>query len=421
MMKRRSFEKSGTCILFCLILFPAVLQSVSAVNTPYSTISQTIEENGSNNFDRIIEKIMDRSHFPSVSACIIKNNQIVWSGGYGFSDLEHHYDATENTVYGICSMTKTIIGTALMQLFDQGLFNLDEDVNHYLPFNLRNPNFPDDPITFRMLLSHSSSLRSPPSYWLIDFYHDGSPPFEGYPMPWLEDYLIPGGSNYDLNVWDSTNGPGKLSEYANINFDLVGYLVEVISGEPICKYCEDHIFTPLEMYNTSFNLSSYNEQDVAIPYNWNPQNNNFDKNCNEVHLHYMAGGLFSTVIDMSHFMMMQMNGGGYKNTRILKESTVEEMHKIQSPNVNPGRAYGLAWLFEPRSFHIGKSIFCLVSKIYGGHAGAITNGLRTDMWMKASGESAVIFFINSDSFSYAKGYNGVEFLREVLFLKANSL
>ena len=421
MTKRRTFEKSKSFVIFCLIFLLAVIPSVSAVNIPEITISQMIEKNGSNNLDSIIEKVMDHSHFPSVSACIIKNNQIVWSQGYGLSNIEHSYNATENTVYGICSMTKTVTGAALMQLFDQGLFNLDDDVNNFLSFNLRNPNFPDDPITFRMLLSHSSSLRSPQSYWLINFYHEGGPPFEGYPMPWLEDYLVPGGSMYDSNVWDSTNEPGKLSSYANINFDLIGYLIELISGEPFCKYCEDHIFEPLEMYNTSFNLSSYNEEDLAIPYGWNPQNNNYDKNYNNVHLHYMAGGLFSTVIDMSHFMMMHMNGGVYKNTRVLKESTVKEMHKIQSPNFNLGLVYGLAWLFEPRSFQLWKIIIYFPLKIYGGHGGAITTGLRTSMYMKTLGDSAIIFFINSDSFSYSEGHNGVEFLREVLFLKSNSL
>ncbi|VVB62249.1 D-aminopeptidase [uncultured archaeon] len=372
-------------------------------------------------FDKKIEVCMRLAKFPSLSACIIDGDKVVWSKGYGVSNIEHQYTATENTVYGICSITKTITGTALMQLFDQGLFNLDDDVNNYLPFNLRNPNFPDDPITFRMLLSHSSSLRDRESYWLITFYHEGGPPFEGYPMPWLEDYLVPGRSTYDSYVWDSINGPGTFSEYANINFDLIGYLVELISGEPFCTYCEDHIFKPLEMYNTSFNLSSYTEEDLAVPYNWNPQNNIYEKNYNMVFLHYMAGGLFSTVIDMSHFMMMQMNGGSYKNTRILKESTVEEMHKIQSPNFNPARAYGLAWYFEPHLFQIGKGNFCSFLKIYEGHGGALTTGLRTSMWMKTSGDSAVLFFVNSDSFLYPKGANGIDFLRNALFLKANSL
>jgi len=412
-------KKIAMVLILCLFLINIISASANIHNQNISVYPKIIENNESDNFDNIIEKIMETSHFPSVSACIIKNNQIVWSKGYGLSNIEENYAASENTVYGICSITKTITGAALMQLYDQGLFDLDDDVNDYLTFDIRNPNFPDDPITFRMLLSHSSSLRSPTSYWRIPFYYDGGPPFEGYPLPWLEEYLIPGGVNYDSNIWDSTSGPGELSRYANINFDLIGFLVELISEEPFYKYCEDNIFLPLEMYNTSFNLSLYDDEDLAVPYNWNYQRNDYDMNYNQVHPHYTAGGLFSTVSDMSHFMIAHMNGGVYKNTRILEETTVEEMHKIQSPNTGSSLAYGLAWIFEPRSFQIGSSVVYLPFNIYGGHGGAVTYGLRTNMYMKSFGDTAVLYFINSDSFMYAEGWNGFGLIREILFFKAN--
>jgi CubicO group peptidase (beta-lactamase class C family) len=412
-------KKMTIFILLYLILFNG-LTALANIENQNNNNYLNINQKNNDIYDVIIEKIMEHSHFPSISACIIKNDQIVWSKGYGLSNIGLNYEANENTIYGICSMTKTITGTALMQLYDQGLFDLDEDVNNYLPFNLRNPNFPNEPITFRMLLSHSSSLRSPISYWQIPFYHEGGPPFEGYPMPWLEEYLIPDGANYDPDIWDSTNGPGELSRYANINFNLIGYLVEIIANEPYYEYCDNNIFKPLEMYNTGFNLSIYNGEDLAIPYNWNSQNNDYDINNNEVHFHYTAGGLFSTVSDMSNYMIAHMNGGIYKNVRILEKSTVDEMHRIQSPNTGGILDYGLAWILEPRSIQIGSRIFYLPNKLYGGHGGAVTYGLRTSMYMKKTGDTAVIYFINSDSFMYPEGWNGFELIREILFLKAKS-
>jgi len=410
-------------IALILVILSGLLLNILATSAfPHHVLQGTNEivEQETDRFDDILLSIMNHCHFPSVSACIIKDGQVVWSQGYGLSNIEQNYAATENTMYGICSITKTITGTALMQRYDQGLFDLDDDVNDYLPFSLRNPHFPDDPITFRMLLSHASSLRSPASYWYVRFYRDGGPPFDGYPSPWIEEYVNPEGTRYDPDVWDATECPGASHVYANINFDLVGYLVELIADEPFYAYCEEHIFKPLDMPMTSFNLSAYTPEQVAVPYLWDPNSGQYETGHNEVHLHYPAGGLFSSVSELSHFMIAHMNGGVYNGTRILEESTVEEMHRIQHEYNGRGRAFGLAWLFESRSLQIGSLIVNFPRLLYGGHGGAVTFGLRTTMYMKLSEQCAVLFFINSDSFLYQSGWNGIQLIREMLFMKAST-
>ncbi len=139
-------------------------------------------------FDLTIKLLIKLIGYSSLAACIIKDNQIIWSIGYGYYDRSELKHATTDTIYNLMSISKTITGTALMQLYEQGLFELDDDVNTFLPFDLRNPNFPDDPITFRMLLSHTSSLYCP-SY---DYYWNnfsGDPPFNFYPEQFLKEYL----------------------------------------------------------------------------------------------------------------------------------------------------------------------------------------------------------------------------------------
>ena len=410
-------------ITLVLVILSVLLLNILATGAfPRHVVQGTnvTVEQETDRFDEVLLSIMNHCHFPSVSACIIKDDQVVWSQGYGVSNIEESYAAKENTMYGLCSITKTITGTALLQLYDQGLFDLDDDVNDYLPFSLRNPHFPDDPITFRMLLSHASSLRSPNSYWYIPFYRDGGPPFDGYPSPWIEEYVTSDGTRYDPDVWDATERPGASHVYANINFDLVGYLVELIADEPFFTYCEEHIFKPLDMPMTSFNLSVYTPEQVAVPYLWDTNNEQYETSYNQVHLHYPAGGLFSSVSELSHFMIAHMNGGVYNGTRILEESTVEEMHRIQHEYNRIGRAYGLAWLFESRSFQIGSLIINFPRLLYGGHGGAVTFGLRTTMYMKLSEQCAVLFFINSDSFMYQSGWNGIQLIREMLFMKAST-
>lgn len=418
-------KKIIVIIVFVILFGLAVLPATSTlINNKSLLLKQQNISLDDQVFDQGIKLLMERGHFPSVSACTIKKESVVWSKGYGFSDKENSITATDNTVYQIASVTKTVTGTALMQLFDLGLFDLDDDVNEYLPFELMNPNFPEDSITFRMLLSHSSSLRDAMTYWEIDFSVEG-PPFPGYPSPWLEDYLIPGGKLYDPSVWNDKYPPGEQSAYANINFDLVAYLVELISGEPFYDYCEKYIFEPLDMKNTSFRLTDFDSDQLAIPYFWNPYTKKHERSQNWVFIHYPAGGLFTTVSDLAHFMIAHMNGGVYNETRILEESTVEEMHKVQPPGNKNGFYFGLAWLTMSRSVWIGLEypsnfIIFFSRALFSGHGGDISYGLHTNMCMKLSENVAVIFFINTHRI-HRTGWNCAELLRELLFFKADGL
>ena len=353
-------------------------------------------------FDLKISFFMKLARLPSLSTCIIEGDKVIWLKGYGYYDLDNDKPATENTIYNIASVTKTVTGTALMQLWEQGLFDLDEDVNNYLPFNLRNPYFPDDPITFRMLLSHSSSINSEIGengfkyyFW---FNFSGDPPFSFYPYPWLEEHLLPGGKWYYSDRWSNSYRPGQNAMYANVNFDLVAYLVEIISGEPFQVYCNEHIFIPLKMYNTSFNLSSLEIEHVAVPYHWH-----FYKyiHINELSYYleeytpkgkywrmhtYPVGGLYTTVSDLSHFLIAHMNGGVWNNVQILKNTTVDVMHRIQPGNKI---GYGLAW----QTGLIAADINITSS----GHRGG-TAGVHCQMFYISSDDIGIIFVTNGDTY-----------------------
>jgi len=140
-----------------------------------------------------ISFLLRLAHKPSLAAGIIRGNELVWSQAYGYYDIENQKAATSQTLYLQASVSKTVTATALMQLYEQGLFRLDDDVNMYLPFSLRNPNHPDVPITIEMILSHRSSLADDNLYWIALSYIPGDPDVEGFPYPWLMEYLTPGG------------------------------------------------------------------------------------------------------------------------------------------------------------------------------------------------------------------------------------
>jgi len=338
-------------------------------------------------FDMYISFLMKLAHKPSISACVIINNSIVWSKGYGHYDIKNNKLATTDTLYLMASISKTVTATALMQLYEQGYFELDDDVNNYLPFNLRNPNHPDIPITFRMILSHQSSLASDNSDRLCISYLPGDPDIPSYPHPWLEEYLTPGGNAYHSEVW-SEYKPGEKYYYTNIGYSIIGFLVELISGQNFNDYCKENIFIPMDMKNTSFRLRDHNIKKIAIPYFF--KDGIYEPNPHYgMMLVYPSASMRTSIEELSHFLIAHMNGGIYKNERILNESTVELMHTRHFPD-NKENGYGLGWFIRENAD--GKKQI--------GHSGGWP-GVQTQMTFFPEDKTAIIIFTNAfDSTQY---------------------
>lgn len=373
-------------------------------------ISDNNQNLSENLFDIYIKTLMKVGHKPSISACIIVNDTIVWSKSYGYYDLENKKPATKDTLYLQASVSKTVTATALMQLYEKGLFKLEDDINKYLPFKLRNPNHPDDNITIEMILSHRSSLADDNLYWLCLSYLPGDPDVKSYPMPWLEEYLTPNGSAYSTAIW-SEDKPGEKYYYANVGFSLLGYLVEILSGQNFNEYCKEHIFTPLQMYNTSFRLRDLNISNIAIPYEF--------KNLGYFpHPHYgmflihPACSMRTSVEEYSHFLIAHMNGGIWNNVSILNESTVELMHTARfSPEDKYN--YGLGWSIKKTFF--GKQQY--------GHSGGWP-GVHNLVTVKPDKNTAVVIFSNeldSELLGTIIERKAFKFINNALLFKANML
>jgi len=350
-------------------------------------------------FDRLITFLMKLGHMPSLSTCIIKNSEVVWSRGYGLYDIEHNKAASDDTIYAVASISKTVTATALMQLYDQGLFDLDDDINDYLNFSIRNPNYPGDPISFRMLLSHRSSLAEDP--WQLHKEYPGDCPIPFYPF--LKEYLTPGGSEYSPEVWADCH-PGEEFHYANMGYAIIGHLVERITGQPFDQYCKDHIFLPLNMSNASFRFADIDKERLAIPYIycfWG-----YEPYMHAGDVDYPSGCLRTSVMELSHFLVAHLNGGVYNGVRILEEDTIELMHTAQYPD---GSQYGLGWqIWENRH-----------GEIFIGHGGG-NIGVSTVMKVRVSDNVSVIYFINRMITLYTELTAG-RIIERLLFLKAIKL
>ena len=276
------------------------------------------------NLDDEIVRRMTEYNLPSLAACIIKGDEIVWEGAYGYASLERRVPATRETVYLLASVSKLVVVTAVMQLAESGIIDIDEDINAYLPFPVMNPNYPDRKITVRMLLTHTSGITKPKTDDELPGFYDWYPADLAPSLrETMEEYLLPGGLHYVPAVWKNTM-PGKREMYSNLGVSLLAYLVEFVSGEDFNSYCKNHIFLPLEMPNTSYLLRDLDASKLAawyinsapIPY--------------YTRRDYPAGQLKSSVEEFSHFLMAYMNGGEYQGQRILSESTVGQILKVQN-------------------------------------------------------------------------------------------
>jgi CubicO group peptidase (beta-lactamase class C family) len=314
---------------------------------------------GSASLDSFFVAYMATYHYPGLAACIIKNNRVAWQGYYGFANLARTIPITDSTIFMIASISKTFTCTALMQLYEAGRFQLDDSVNRYLPFPVRNPNHPSIPITFRMLLTHTSSIQ--------DNWNAMTTVGGDYPMPlgtYLQKYLAPGGQYYSPGLSFYSYAPGTTWNYSNIGTSLCAYLVETISGIPFEQYCRDSIFVPLQMTSTAWFLSDLNTSLIARPYTYSY--GSYIDNGLYGMPYYPAAQLRTTLASLARFLMANIDGGELGGARILDTATIGIMRTAYLTAVSWNYTFmeqGLLWEFTTDIN--GRPLWGKVGQFYG--------------------------------------------------------
>ena len=375
--------------------------------------------------DSLLQNIRERYDVVGMSVVVLQDSGITFSGHYGMRDLNRNLPVTQMTQYRIASISKMITATAVMQLYEQGLFELDEDVSDYLPFSLRNPNYSEQVITFRKLLSHTGSLRDGSGYHgFLSASYSQSPP------PVLAELLQPGGGFYSADMFSSAQSPAAAYfQYANINFGILGTLVESISGQRFDVYCRKHIFEPLGM-TASFNVTDLPEiDDLAVLYreqngHWVAQFDNYggippgerDLSAYSIGSNGVIfapqGGLRCSAEDLAKFMAVHLQGGIYHNQRILADSTTALMHrKVWEYNGNNGNYYYGIFRNYALGNHTTPNL--LPGESLTGHPGE-AYGLISDIYFSRSGRYGIVFITNGGNWGYGS-YSGWYNMEERVF------
>ncbi len=328
-----------------------------------------------NVFDRWVEQHIVHRNVPGLSIAVVYDQEIVWSAGYGYSELETKAPATPSTVYRIGSITKLFTSTAIMQLRDQGKLRLDEPVSQYLPwFRVPNP-FPDTPeITIRHLLTHTSGLPREAAF------------------PYWTDHVFPTREELADGVLgqDALNSPETTYHYSNLGMSLLGEIVTEVSGQPWAEYVQEQILRPLGMSSSSTAPDEALLQRLSAAYMLQaPDGTRKIMEYYETGAITPAGGIVSTVEDLGRFASLQFSDDPAGRKQILRGSTLREMQRVH-------------WVYD--SFKGGRGLGFSVShrdgKNFVGHGGSIGANV-SNLLMVPSEKIAVIVAINADDGSPA--------------------
>jgi CubicO group peptidase (beta-lactamase class C family) len=282
---------------------------------------------------------------PGAVLLTMRGSNIGMAKGYGLADPKTGRAMTPDTLFTIASISKTVTATALMTLYEKNRFGLDDDINHFLPFSARNAAFPDTPITFRMLLTHTSSIRDSDiydaQYTLLQ-----TPQLPDSPIAlggFLGGYLRPGGTHYSAEDNFHPDKPGESYHYSNIGFGLVGYLVERISGMPFEQYCRQAVFKPLGMEHSAWHYRDVDARQIAIPYGYD----NLKRRPQAIGFYgyptFPDGALKTSAMEFSRFLAVFLNKGNTIDGKpFFQPSTIRTMLELRTI---PGAqvAVGLAW------------------------------------------------------------------------------
>lgn len=314
--------------------------------------------------DAMLEESMKNDENPGLVALVVRNGKIVYHTAKGFADVEAGKPMSKDAIFRIASQTKAITSTAVMMLWEEGKFRLDDPISKFIP-EFKNPqvlqNFrygdtsyttvaASKEITIRHLLTHTSGL----GYGVIDgdermrmIYHKAG----------IVDLYSTANISIEENVKKLAklplhHNPGEKYTYSE-GLDVLGYLIEIVSGMPFDEFLRKRLFEPLGMQDTWFYLPEAKaDRLVKVHRKVNGKWENFPVTFYDPQYpvkgakRFFSGGagLSSTAKDYATFLQMYLNGGELNGVRILSRTTIETMMQNQVGSLwGGGKHYGLAF------------------------------------------------------------------------------
>ncbi|MEL4025057.1 serine hydrolase domain-containing protein [Lysinibacillus endophyticus] len=359
-------NKALKILLIFLLAFTVITIAVIFTNVDFSNPT---------NLEEFVNTKLEKANVKGASIAIIKDNKIEKTINYGYANEKS--EVNDETLFQIAPLSKVVTATAVMKLVEDGLINLDENVNNYLPFKLINPKYPKKAITIRMLLNHTSSIKD--NWNVLDELYtikNGGGDSDITLEQFAKGYLKEGGEWYSKEKNFTKNKPGEKFEYSNVGYGLLGYIVENVTKMPFEKYVKETIFKPLKMRKTEWLHQNIETDNIASPYEYGKEIPQYSFPT------YPAGALKTNILDFAKFLTSMSIEE--TETNILQAETIGEMLK---PQLNKGKQ-ALGWSYSTldelylKKLNNGKII---------GHSGSNPGFFSLGLYNREKGNGLIIF------------------------------
>jgi CubicO group peptidase (beta-lactamase class C family) len=317
-----------------------------------STSACSASDPSSGSVDALVERARKDLGMPGIQVAVVSNGQVAWTKAYGHAVIAPLPERAmkDDTVLELASISKEIVAVAFMQEVEAGIFGLDDDINDTLPWPVRNPHFPETPITWRMVLSHTSSIADDPrAFNSFTIGGDSAVPLAEL----MRDLYAPTG-RYNGNVTFLRSAPGTTYLYNTTAVSLAAYAIELAAGRPYHEVVRERIFEPIGMESASYFMSDFPEDLLAVGYTCDPVGATFQcvapgdpqgSVLDQQHsvAQYPALLLRSSAAEYGKFMAMIMSGGKVGDSAVLSSTSVQQLLEPQPFQTDYGAQQGLVF------------------------------------------------------------------------------
>ncbi len=345
--------------------------------------------------DSKMEDIMQQRKAVGLSVAVVKDGQIIYNESFGFKSLEDSTLLENDHIFRIASISKSFTTTALMTLVEDDKLCLDTDVSELVGFTVRNPQYPQEVITVKMLLSHTSSINDSQGYFVLDVLNPDK--------------------NSDYEKCYNNYSPGSEYEYCNLGFNTIGAIIENISNERFDDFVKRTVLDPLQL-NANFNVDSLDSDQFVNLYAYTVEEGDSIKKfvhrpdaylsrAEDISNNYIlgystpifspTGGMKISSTDLTKYMLMHMNYG-YSPILQIRVISEESARKMQEPiaKMSEGNFYGLA-LRESKTLIPGETMI--------GHTGS-AYGLYSAMFFEPTKGFGIVMITNGCDGEYEEGF-----------------
>lgn len=370
--------------------------------------------------DSAVQRYVDNEYMPQCVTMVVHKGRVVYEKAFGWRDVERQIPCTTDDIFRMASQTKAISVVALMTLFEEGRFQLDEPIKKYIPefanpvvldtYDVKTGTYTTHPavrdITIRHLITHTSGLCYDGCFMNI-CRQKGV-----YPLNTLDSVTL-AENVHRMASMPLKHEPGEGFTYS-MNIDVLGRLAEILSGQDFYTFIKERVLDPLDMTETSFYLPEERIDRLVTLYSWiHP--NGLQRSTNELYqtypyagaqmLYAPGAGLCGPITDYAKFCQMVLNGGEFNNHRILGRKTLEMMQQNGVGNMRGEIGFGMAWdVFTPENAH--NTIVSEGSMRWGGMFG-------TDYIIDPAENLILLMYVNN--MPNQSGYNAKTLLHNVVY------